>query len=301
MKILVTGATGLVGRALVSTLLKHKFDVHFLTSSHNKLLSIDGCKGFYWNPSKGIIDRNCLEGVEVIINLAGATITHRWTSSYKQEIINSRIAAARLLFETVSAHHNSVKQIINASGIAIYPDSDKRVYQEDEARNDGTFLADLVSKWEESVDFFQSLSIKVCKLRTGVVLAKQGGAFPKLVNPVRLFLGATFGNGQQMVSWIHLQDLVSMYLYAVQYSWDGVYNAVAPNPVSNRVMTHEIAGYLHKPIWLPGIPRFVMKLLLGEMHQVLFEDKNVSSSKAEKAGFHFHYPTIQSALTDLLK
>lgn len=301
MKILITGATGLVGTELVSFLLKKGVEVHYLTTSKNKIENRPHCQGFYWDPKQGIIDIHCLQGVDAIIHLAGANIAHRWTKEYKKEMIESRIQGANLLFRTLKENPNQVKQIVSASGTAVYPDSTSKIYGETDGTNRTGFLANLVVQWEQSADQFTLLPVKVCKLRTGIVLASNGGALQEMIKPIRLGLGATFGNGKQMTSWIHIHDLVSMYYFAIANAWEGVYNAVSPFPVSNKELISKLAKRLHKPLWLPGIPKAFMKLLLGEMHQVLFEDKRISADKAAAAGFQFKYPTIELALRDIMK
>jgi len=218
MRILITGATGLIGSELVLLLLQNGISVHYLTTSKRKIENQPNYKGFFWNPKLGIIDENCLMGVDAIIHLAGASISKRWTKSYKQEIIESRIFSSNLLFKIVKENPNQVKQIISASGTAIYPNSSSTVYTEDSKTIVDNFLSNVVLKWEESVDKFQSLNIKVCKLRTGVVFSDKGGALLEIIKPIKLGLGSPFGDGKQVQSWIHLHDLVAMYLFAVENS-----------------------------------------------------------------------------------
>lgn len=300
MRILITGATGLIGSELVLLLLQNGISVHYLTTSKRKIENQPNYKGFFWNPKLGIIDENCLMGVDAIIHLAGASISKRWTKSYKQEIIESRIFSSNLLFKIVKENPNQVKQIISASGTAIYPNSSSTVYTEDSKTIADNFLSNVVLKWEESVDKFQSLNIKVCKLRTGVVFSDKGGALLEIVKPIKLGLGSRFGDGKQVQSWIHLHDLVTMYLFAVENSLEGVYNAVAPHPITNSELTKNIAAILEKPLFMPNIPKFVMKLILGEMHELLFEDKRISAQKVINSGFVFQYLTSEKALKDIL-
>ncbi len=300
MRILITGATGLIGSELVLLLLQNGISVHYLTTSKRKIENQPNYKGFFWNPKLGIIDENCLMGVDAIIHLAGASISKRWTKSYKQEIIESRIFSSNLLFKIVKENPNQVKQIISASGTAIYPNSSSTVYTEDSKTIVDNFLSNVVLKWEESVDKFQSLNIKVCKLRTGVVFSDKGGALLEIVKPIKLGLGSRFGDGKQVQSWIHLHDLVTMYLFAVENSLEGVYNAVAPHPITNSELTKNIAAILEKPLFMPNIPKFVMKLILGEMHELLFEDKRISAQKVINSGFVFQYLTSEKALKDIL-
>jgi uncharacterized protein (TIGR01777 family) len=299
MKVLITGATGLIGNELVSLLLQNGVSIHYLTTSKKKIENEPNYKGFFWNPEQGIIDENCLMNVDAIIHLAGATIVKRWTNAYKQEIIESRIVSSNLLFKALKSNPHQVKQIISASGTAIYPNSDKTIYTEDSKEIDDDFLATVVVKWEESVDKFKLLNIKVCKLRTGLVLSNKGGALTEMAKSINLGLGAPFGTGKQMQSWIHIHDIAALYLFAVENAWEGAYNAVAPNPISNEDLTMAIATILKKPLFMPNIPQFMMKLILGEMHQLLFENKKLSAQKAIDNGFLFKYKTIDKALENL--
>ncbi len=300
MKILITGATGLIGSELVSLLLQNGIAVHYLTTSKSKIKSQLNYQGFYWNPSQGMIDENALMGVDAVIHLAGASIAKRWTDSYKTEILESRILATNTLFKAIKENPNQIKQIVSASGTAIYPDSASVIYSENNAATDDNFLSNVVVKWEESVDKFQLLHLKVCKLRTGVVFAKNGGALQEMIKPIRFGVGSSFGDGNQISSWIHLQDLAAMYLFALQNSWEGTYNAVAPFPVSNSDLTRSIAQKLHRPLWLPAIPKFVMKFILGDMHELLFNNKKISAQKAIDGGFRFQFPTVEKALQEIL-
>ena len=300
MKILITGATGLIGTELVLLLLQNGIAVHYLTTSKSKIKNEPNYHGFFWNPEQGIIDENCLMGVDAVIHLAGANISKRWTDSYKAEILESRILASNTLFKAVKENPNQIKQIVSASGTAIYPNNESTIYKEDNKSMEDNFLSNVVVKWEESVDKFQLLNIKVCKLRTGIVFAKNGGALQEMIKPIQWGVGATFGSGNQMTSWIHIRDLAAMYLFAITNSWEKVYNAVSPFPVSNKELTIALAKNLHKPLWLPAIPKIVMKLLLGEMHQLLFTNTNISSEKATSAGFTFQFAKLEPALKDIL-
>ena len=301
MKILITGATGLIGTELVALLLQNGVTIHYLTTSKKKIESQPNYHGFYWNPDQGIIDENALMGVDSIIHLAGASISKRWTSKYKQEIIESRMLSLNVLFKALKDNPNSVKQIVSASAIGIYPDNLTKLYTEDEKAVDESFLGKVVMKWEESVNKFKLLNIKVAKIRTGLVLSQKGGALPKMVKPIKIGIGSPFGSGKQMQSWIHIHDLINLYLFAVSNELDGVYNAVAPNPVTNKKLTQEIAKVLKKPLFMPNIPKFLMKLVLGEMHVILFSSQNVSSKKIEETGFTFKYKLIDKALQNVLE
>ena len=299
MKVLITGATGLIGNELVSLLLQNGVSIHYLTTSKKKIENELNYKGFYWNPEQGIIDENCLMVVDAIIHLAGATISKRWTNSYKQEIIESRLLSSAVLFKALKNHPNQVKQIVSASGTAIYPNNDKVIYDENSQEIDNSFLGNVVYKWEESADKFKSLGLKVCKLRTGIVLSNKGGALIEMAKPIKMGIGSPFGTGKQIQSWIHIHDIAALYFFAISNDLEGVYNAVAPIPVSNEKLTMTIATVLKKPLFMPKIPKFMMKLLLGEMHVLLFENRNLSAQKIIDKGFVFKYKTIEKAIENI--
>ena len=300
MKILITGATGLIGTELVALLLQNGITVHYLTTSKKKIESQPNYHGFYWNPEQGIMDENALMGVDSIIHLAGATISKSWTAKYKQEIIESRILSSNVLFKVLKEYPNSVKQIISASAIGIYPDNLTKLYVEEEPAVDDSFLGKVVVKWEESVNKFKLLNIKVAKIRTGIVLSNKGGALVEMMKPIKMGLGSPFGSGKQIQSWIHIHDLVELYFYVATNQLEGVFNAVAPNPVTNKKLTQDIASILKKPLFMPNIPQFLMKIILGEMHVILFSSQNVSAKKIEGEGFRFKFKQLDSALKNLL-
>lgn len=300
MKVLITGATGLVGKELVALLLQEGITVHYLTTSKSKLEDKTHYKGFYWNPGQGYIDDTCLDGVTSIIHLAGATVSKRWTQSYKQEIIESRTLTSQLLFKTLKNTPHQVKQIVSASAIGIYKDSLTEIYTEESKNFDDTFLSNVVQKWEDHVSVFKVLGIQVCFLRIGLVLSSHGGALPEIIKPIKMGVGAPLGSGKQVQSWIHIQDLVALFLFAVQNNLSGVYNAVAPNPVTQTEFTRVFAQALKKPLVLPRVPRWVLALVLGEMHQLLFSSQHVSSEKTEREGFKFRYRDLNKAADNLV-
>ncbi|MFK7783129.1 TIGR01777 family oxidoreductase [Psychroserpens sp.] len=298
--VLITGATGLIGQEIVKVCHDNKWVVHYLTTSKQKLSKEDNYKGFYWNPKTKQIDTTCFEGVDAIINLVGATISKRWTSDYKKEIIASRTDTASLLFDTIKTNHIVIKQFVSASAIGIYPSSQTNYYEEDFQNKSDSFLGQVVDKWEDAIDHFSTLGITVSKIRIGLVLSEKGGALPEITKPIRFGAGAAFGDGQQWQSWIHIEDLAQLFVYAINNNLDGIYNGVAPNPVSNLELTKTAARVLNKPLILPNIPKFAMKLILGEMHILLFESQRVSSQKIENAGFNFKHHHLEPALQTLL-
>lgn len=300
MRVLITGATGLVGHEIVKQCLNAGIGVSYLTTSKSKIENSDNYKGFYWNPKEAIIDSKCLENVDVIIHLVGASISKRWTKTHKQAILDSRLETTALLHETVKNNPNKIKQIVSASAIGYYPDSLTNYYTEDAKKVNTSFLGQVVEVWEQAVDTFKTLNIIVSKVRIGVVFSSKGGAFPQIAKPIKYGAGAVMGSGKQWMSWIHLNDLAAIFLHIIEHNLEGVYNGVAPNAETNKAITKAIAKQVSKPLILPSIPKFAMKLALGEMHIILFESQRVSSKKIETSGFDFKYSNLNAALKDLL-
>lgn len=301
MKVLITGGTGLIGSALTQELRDKGHTVHWLTTRKTQLPSAAGLQAFYWNPAEGKIDTSCFDGVEVIVHLAGASIAKRWTASYKQELLESRVLSANLLFSALKKYQgHQVRHYISASGVARYPDSSTAIYTEASTAVDTGFLGTLVTRWEESADQFQTLGIAVAKVRTGVVYAAKGGALEPIVKPIKMGLGSDFGTGKQRQSWIHLTDIVRLYEWLITDKLEGVFNGVAPDAITQHDQTRCIAKALGKPVFLPAVPRFVMRWVLGDMHELLFNDKHVKPERALKLGFQFKYPDLKSAIKQLL-
>lgn len=301
MKILISGATGLVGTALTRELVRRGHQVNYLSTSRGFPESMGVASGFYWNPSKEVLDDAALEGCQAVVHLAGANLNHRWTESYKRKIIESRVLSAKLLFDRIQQMETKPAQFVSASGIAIYPDSLTQVFTEKDLEKDHSFLSQVVQKWEAAADRFASLGLKVCKVRTGPVLSDQGGLLKEVEAPVKFGLGSAFGSGKQWQSWIHLDDLVSLYVAALENSWEGVYNGTAPIAVTNQAMMQAIAKRYARPILLPKVPKFALKLILGEMHQMLLSSQHVLPQQPMDNGFKFRYPTLDEALDHLIR
>lgn len=301
MRVLITGATGLIGKHIVARCKENGIAIHYLTTRKSKITSSENYKGFYWNPDSGDIDTSCFEGVDAIIHLAGASISKRWTAAYKKEILSSRVEPTHLLLQSLMGKKHTVKHIVSASAIGVYPDSLVNYYDESfKDFNKDSFLTLVVNKWEEAVDDFKALDIAVSKIRIGLVLAEDGGALPAIVKPIKIGAGAAFGSGKQWQSWIHIYDLSNMFITVLEDELTGVFNGVAPNPVTNNDLVLTAAKVLNRPLILPNIPKFVMRLVLGEMHTILFESQRVSSQKIEGEGFQFKFHKLQPALEDLL-
>ena len=205
------------------------------------------------------------------------------------------------MINALKGESHTIKQVISASAIGIYPDSLTNYYDQTYNEVSSSFLGKVVAVWEDAVDAFSKLNISVSKIRIGLVLSNKGGALQEMVKPIKFGVGSAFGSGKQWQSWIHVNDLAHMFLYVLKYNLSGVYNGVAPNPVSNKELTKTIAHVIKKPLFMPNIPKFFMKLVLGEMHMLLFESQRVSSKRIADKGFYFKYNYLEPALKDLLK
>lgn len=296
MKILISGGSGLIGREISKQLLHRGHTVVYLSRkpSTNNL----GIREFYWHPDKEEIDQAAFEGVESIINLAGAPINRRWTPYYKNEILRSRVDSTRLLYNTVRKNKIPIRSFISASAVGYYPDSLEKTFTEGDAPGKD-FLSVVSQKWEQEAQNFEKLNIRTVRCRIGVVLSKDGGALPLMSKPVKLGLGAPLGDGQQWMSWIHIEDLAGIFVYAVENDIKGVYNAVAPRPLTNKEFTRVLADVLDRPLIIPQVPEPAIKILLGEMSATALGSQKASSQKIESSGFNFRYKSAQEALREI--
>lgn len=279
-------------------LLREGYQVRHL----GRTLKMGPIPSFLWNISSSHIEKDTFNGVDAIIHLAGAGIADQpWTPKRKQQILQSRTNSTALLCDKLKTTKNSVKTFIASSAIGYYGFERDQIFKED--HEPGTdFLADVVKRWEAEVDKIQTLSIRTVKIRTGIVLSAEGGALPEIAKPVRYWVGAPLGTGQQCMSWIHIEDLCRMFLYAlVNEQLRGAYNGVGPTWTTNSELTKSVARILKKPLWLPRIPPFVLKMMLGEMANLVLFGSKVSSEKIQHVGFEFRFPSLEGALTNLFQ
>lgn len=295
--ILLTGATGMLGKDLIATLLKRGNQVSILS---RKAQEIKNVKVFLWDINQQQIDADCLNGVDSIIHLAGENISsEKWSDKRKKEIINSRVRSAQLLFKTIRENKNQVKNFISAAAVGIYGDRGNEILTE-EMQAGTDFMADCCVKWEAAADEGQELGLRVVKLRTGVVFSKESGALPAMAKPIQFFAGAPLGSGQQWVPWVHHADMTQIYLYALDHQTiNGAYNCCAPFPETNKTITKAIAKQLQRPVWPFNIPKSVLKLILGEMSVIVLNSNNTAVKKLSDTGFIFQFPRIKEALSDI--
>jgi uncharacterized protein (TIGR01777 family) len=268
------------------------------TSKHSKPVSAR-IKTHYWSPSKGILDEKALDGVDVIISLAGAKVNQRWTKKNKKAILDSRINGTQLIQNALKNKPNHrVTHFISASAIGLYPSAFDKTYNENETKVSDSFTGEVVAAWEQQVAAIAPYVTHISIIRIGLVLARSGGALIPLATPASFGLGAWFGSGKQWQSWIHIQDLVQLFMFAMNHP--GTYNGVSPNPVTQKQLVKAISRQYKMPQWLPGIPAFLIKMAMGKMASILFDSIRVSSAHVQEQGFSFVFPSIQEALQDLL-
>ena len=301
MTILITGATGLIGTALSKRLLDQGHTIHFLTTRKEKILNTPTHKGYYWNPTIQEIDLLAFTDVSCIVNLVGATIAKRWTPSYKKVVMSSRVQTTNLLYNSLKELNHGVTSFISASGISLYPNAERTLYSETATEVAANFLGEVVVAWEAAADQFKDLGIDVAKIRTGVVFDAILGAFPRMIQPIKMGVPSVVGTGSQWISWIHTDDVVAIYNHAIDQNLTGVYNAVAPEAINNKEFTQLVTGFYKIPMWAPRLPGFLLKLFLGAMSILALEGQRVSVLKLENTGFTFKYPTLDKALNNLLK
>lgn len=295
MKVLISGGSGLVGRAISAQLLAKSHQVAILSRSGNS--SMPGVEAFAWSPSQASMDKAALEGVDAIINLAGSSIAQRWTQHGKQSILKSRIDATRTIAKALAENEHQVEIVINASAVGYYPNSLEAEYSEEAAAGDD-FLSEVCQKWEEEAIKIEGLTERVIRMRIGIVLDTQEGALAKMAQPIRFGIGAPLGSGKQWMPWIHKDDLASQFLFVLENKSleSGAFNAVGPYSVSNEELTQALAKTLKRPLILPNVPEFALKLLLGEMAATALASTKAINHKFKEYGFEYRYNRLEEAL-----
>jgi uncharacterized protein (TIGR01777 family) len=300
--ILITGGTGMIGTALSGMLLEKGYAVILLSRGGNT----PGMRTARWDPEQGTIDPAAIGEADYIIHLAGANVAgKRWSKKRKKEIVESRTVSGALIVKALREIPNKVRAVVSASATGWYgPDpsvpNPEPFAEQEPAFED--FLGETCRQWEAAISPVTAMGKRLVILRTGIALSRKGGALEEFRKPVKMGIAAILGSGKQVISWIHIDDLCRLYIQAIeQEDWEGVYNAVAPKPVDNRTFTRELAARMKGRFFVPVyIPSFILKIVVGEMSVEVLKSATVSAKKVRQTGFQFIYPSIGSALGDLL-
>ncbi len=305
--IIITGGTGLIGSALTNLLVAKGHQVIILsrkaTASTRSSVSYA-----VWDVEQQTIDAKAIVAADYIVHLAGAGVADkRWTDERKKEILESRTKSGALIVKALKEIPNKIKAVISSSAIGYYGDDTrmsktKKAFTEEMSADD-SFLGDTCKQWEASLLPVQQLGVRLVYIRTGIVLSRNGGALPEFTKPVNMGIAGFLGGGKQVISWIHIDDLCRMFDYAIDHeNMTGAYNGVAPEPVSNKELTLELAGRIRGKFFVSmHVPAFVIKAMVGGMSIEILKSTTVSCEKIKAAGFQFVYPSLQSALDELVK
>ncbi len=300
MKILIAGATGFIGKALVKELLAEGHNVLVLSRSSRKSEGGGRVRHITWNPQDEKTVIREIDGVDGVINLAGEPVAQRWTEKSKDKILKSRVQTTRIIYQSIKEATDKPKVLLNASAIGYYGPRGNEALAEEAGAGSG-FLAETCKIWEAHAIRAEDLNLRVIRLRIGIVLDDEGGALKLMLPPFKMGLGGWLGSGNQWFSWIHRADLVRLILFCLdQEPVRGAINAVSPLPVTNKAFSLVLAQVLKRPCLFP-VPAFVLKLMLGEMSEMLLTGQRVVPKKAQEAGFSFQFPEIRRALEEILK
>ena len=295
MKIAIAGGSGFIGHHLIRDWLQSGHEV-FLISRSQQPTGDPLLTSVTWQQLAD--DPHVLEGVEAIVNLAGESINQRWTPEAKRRILQSRLDTTGQIADAVARLQEKPSVVVNASGMSIYGLSETAAFDESSPHVHDHFLSDVVEDWEAAAD--QIPAARIVKLRVGIVLGMDGGAFPKMFMPYKLFIGGKVGSGRQWLSWIHIDDMVRLINFCITSpTLSGPVNGTAPNPLTNDAFGRVVGQVAGRPHWMP-VPSFVMKTLFGELSVLLLEGQKVLPKKALDHGFEFRYPTLDTALKHLL-
>lgn len=297
--ILITGASGITGQRLSTLLTNKKYNIKYLSSNYT--FKSNKHQTYYWNTFKKIIDINAFNDIDIIIHLAGTPINEkRWNKNQKHKILISRINGTKLIFDSIQKFKKLPKLFLAASGINYYGYNNSEIPIQEHYPPGQDFLSQVTKLWELNVQDFTSLGIRVVQFRTGIILDKKSQILKLLNKVIKLYLGAPLGSGQQLISWIHLHDLCNIYIQAIEnQKFNGIYNAIAPEQITNKEFITQLACFLNKPIILPNIPTFIIKFLYGEMSNLILHGNHISIEKLLKTNFYFKYPTLVKALTEI--
>lgn len=297
--VVIAGGTGLIGQYLSRLLRAEGFEVLHISRKQNLNAEFPT---FAWKPSEGIFDPTPLKKANYIINLAGSGIADKaWTQARKRDIIESRTQSAAIIERFLRENKHRVEAYISASAIGFYGNRGNEWVDENSTAGKG-FLTESTLEWENAIQKIAQIGIRTVALRIGIVLSTKGGALEKIIMPFRFGVGTYFGNGSAYYSWIHIEDMAKMFLFAIQENTlSGIYNGVSPNPITNCELTKIIRQVLHRPALLLPVPTFVLRLTMGELADVVLNGNRVSAKKIISSGFKFRFENAENALNDLLE
>jgi uncharacterized protein (TIGR01777 family) len=304
--VLISGGTGLIGSHLVDHLIQKNYDIIILSRKKNQASDNPKISYSYWNIKDNIIDAEVVRKADHIIHLAGAgVLDKKWTQEYKNVIIESRVKSAEMIINCLNESNHNVKTFVSASAIGWYGKDEKPLIRKegfvegDPSADD--FLGKTCVLWEAASSRVATFGIRLVRLRTGIVLSNQGGAFERYKAPLKFGIAPILGNGKQVVSWIHIDDLCRMYCEAIENIYlNGNYNAVAPEPSTQKDVIMKLGQQMRNRFFIPVyVPRFAIKLLFGKMSIEILKSETVSDKKIKSNGFTFLYPSLESAINDL--
>jgi len=298
--IVITGGTGLIGKRLSELLPSDKYDLRILTRS--KRAAHDNVSYFTWDPLNGEINISVFEGCDYVITLAGAGIADkRWTDKRKRLIIDSRVKGNEIVRTSLAKIEHRPKAIIAASAIGFYGDRKDEILTESSEAGSTEFLTESTLAWENSIHRFNEISDRLSIIRIGIVLSTKGGALEKMLLPLNFGISGYFGDGSQYYSWIHIDDICQMFIDLIEQKLiAGIYNGVAPDPVSNKKLTNTITKVTRSLGFSLPVPSMALKFIFGEMSNTILNSTNVSAQKIQKEGFEFKFPEIRDAIQDLI-
>lgn len=299
-KVLITGGTGLIGKRLTTLLLKKGYEVAYLTRTKSNIPFV---KVYEWDVKNDYIEAGALEKTNYLIHLAGAGVAdEKWTEERKKEIFSSRTDSIELISRRLKKLNIIPKAFISASGSSYYGEDTGDIQHTEMSPPGKDFLSEVTIEWEKAADSVKQLGVRTVKLRTGIVLSNDGGAVPKMAQPAKYGFGAPLGSGKQWLSWIHIDDLCRLYIECMEKdSWEGAYNAVAFPPATNEYFTKQICKALDKPQWLPNVPSFALRLVFGEMANVVLGSNYVINQRIkDETDFKYEFPDLLEALKDVL-
>ena len=305
--VLISGGTGLIGSALTNHLIERDYEVVILSRQKNKASSNPKITYSFWNVEQQIIDPQIVQKADHIIHLAGAGVMDKkWTSDYKKTILESRTKSAELIINCLKENSQNLKTFVSASAIGWYGEDSKPLERKEGFIEtdlpEQDFLGETCLLWEAGVEPVSGLGIRLVKLRTGIVLSNKGGAFKEYKGPLNFGVAPILGNGKQVVSWIHIDDLCRMYCEAIENNYlHGSFNAVAPEPVSQKTLILTLGQKMRNKFFIPiYVPAFILKLVFGKRSIEILKSATVSDKKIKAMGFTFLYPTIESAIDELI-